>query len=145
MDGPEDSDRSPNRVDLHVGMRIRLRRRTIGLSQERLAEALGLTFQQVQKYERGVNRVSASKLYEIARILRAPITSFVEGLAEPETLDRAVVRENGGADFVYDLVMTQEGLELAALFPKVDRRHRRLLVEMARALSEASEVDTKIN
>ncbi len=145
MDGPEDSDRSPNRVDLHVGMRIRLRRRTIGLSQERLAEALGLTFQQVQKYERGVNRVSASKLYEIARILRAPITSFFEGLAEPETLDRAVVRENGGADFVYDLVMTQEGLELAALFPKVDRRHRRLLVEMARALSEASEVDTKIN
>jgi transcriptional regulator with XRE-family HTH domain len=145
MDGPEDSDRSPNRVDLHVGMRIRLRRRTIGLSQERLAEALGLTFQQVQKYERGVNRVSASKLYEIARILRAPITSFFEGLAEPETLDRAVVKENGGADFVYDLVMTQEGLELAALFPKVDRRHRRLLVEMARALSEASEVDTKIN
>ena len=145
MDGPEDSDRSPNRVDLHVGRRIRLRRRTIGLSQERLAEALGLTFQQVQKYERGVNRVSASKLYEIARILRAPITSFFEGLAEPETLDRAVVRENGGADFVYDLVMTQEGLELAALFPKVDRRHRRLLVEMARALSEASEVDTKIN
>ena len=145
MDGPEDSDRSPNRVDLHVGMRIRLRRRTIGLSQERLAEALGLTFQQVQKYERGVNRVSASKLYEIARILRAPITSFFEGLAEPETLDRAVVRENGGSDFVYDLVMTQEGLELAALFPKVDRRHRRLLVEMARALSEASEVDTKIN
>ena len=145
MDGPEDSDRSPNRVDLHVGMRIRLRRRTIGLSQERLAEALGLTFQQVQKYERGVNRVSASKLYEIARILRAPITSFFEGLAEPETLDRAVVRENGGADFVYDLVMTQEGLELAALFPKVDRRHRRLLVEMARSLSEASEVDTKIN
>ena len=56
-----------------------------------------------------------------------------------------MVRENGGADFVYDLVMTQEGLELAALFPKVDRRHRRLLVEMARALSEASEVDTKIN
>ena len=145
MDGPEESDRSPNRVDMHVGMRIRLRRRTIGLSQERLAEALGLTFQQVQKYERGVNRVSASKLYEIARILRAPITSFFEGLAEPETLDRAAVKENGGADFVYDLVMTQEGLELAALFPKVDRRHRRLIVEMVRALSEASEVDTKVN
>ena len=145
MDGPVETDRSPNLVDLHVGMRIRLRRRTIGLSQERLAEALGLTFQQVQKYERGVNRVSASKLYEIARILRAPITSFFEGLAEPETLDRAVVKENGGADFVYDLVMTAEGLELAALFPKVDRRHRRLMVEMVRALAEASEADTKID
>ena len=145
MEGPVESDRTPNRVDLHVGMRIRLRRRSIGLSQERLAEALGLTFQQVQKYERGVNRVSASKLYEIARILRAPITSFFDGLAEPETLDRAVVKENSRADFVYDLVMTQEGLELAALFPKVDRRHRRLMVEMARALSEVSEIDTKIN
>jgi transcriptional regulator with XRE-family HTH domain len=145
MDGPVESDRSPNSVDLHVGMRIRLRRRSIGLSQERLAEALGLTFQQVQKYERGVNRVSASKLYEIARILHAPITSFFDGLVEPETLDRAVVKESSGADFVYDLAMTPEGLELASLFPKVDRRHRRLMVEMARALSEASEVDSKIN
>ena len=70
--------RVPNPVDLHVGARIRLRRRMQGVSQEKLAEALGLTFQQVQKYERGANRVSASKLYEIAAALRAPVDAFFE-------------------------------------------------------------------
>ena len=65
----ETQQRSPNPIDLHVGGRIRMRRKVLGVSQERLAEALGLTFQQVQKYERGSNRVSASKLYEIARFL----------------------------------------------------------------------------
>src|SRR5271154_1993055 len=73
--------RVPNPVDLHVGARIRLRRRMQGVSQERLAEALGLTFQQVQKYERGANRVSASKLYEIARALHVPVGWFFEGLS----------------------------------------------------------------
>src|ERR1700679_3443460 len=75
--------RLPNPVDLHVGARIRLRRRMQGVSQEKLAAALGLTFQQVQKYERGANRVSASKLYEIASALRAPIAYFFDGLADP--------------------------------------------------------------
>ena len=75
--------RLPNPVDLHVGARIRLRRRMQGVSQEKLADALGLTFQQVQKYERGANRVSASKLYEIAAALRAPVAYFFDGLADP--------------------------------------------------------------
>ena len=74
--------RGPNPIDLHVGARIRMRRRLLGVSQERLAEALGLTFQQVQKYERGANRVSASKLYEIARTLQTPVTYFFDGLAD---------------------------------------------------------------
>src|SRR5271163_5343803 len=75
--------RFPNPVDLHVGARIRLRRRMQGVSQEKLADALGLTFQQVQKYERGANRVSASKLYEIATALQAPVSYFFDGLADP--------------------------------------------------------------
>src|SRR5271156_5143452 len=79
--------RPPNPVDLHVGARIRLRRRMQGVSQEKLADALGLTFQQVQKYERGANRVSASKLYEIAAALRAPISYFFDGLADPASID----------------------------------------------------------
>ena len=70
MNATTDTDRSPNPVDLHVGGRIRMRRKLLGVSQERLADDLGLTFQQVQKYERGANRVSASKLYEIAKSLR---------------------------------------------------------------------------
>ena len=72
-------DRLPNPVDLHVGSRIRLRRKILGVSQERLADALGLTFQQVQKYERGANRVSASKLYEIAATLQTQIAYFFAG------------------------------------------------------------------
>src|SRR5471030_2652213 len=75
--------RAPNPIDLHVGARIRLRRRMQGVSQEKLADALGLTFQQVQKYERGTNRVSASKLYEIATALRSPISYFFDGLVDP--------------------------------------------------------------
>src|ERR1700760_1136603 len=82
MDQTVDLDRGPNPVDLHVGARIRMRRKLLGVSQQALAESLGLTFQQVQKYERGANRVSASKLYEIARALHVPVPYFFEGLAD---------------------------------------------------------------
>jgi transcriptional regulator with XRE-family HTH domain len=132
-------------VDLHVGMRIRLRRKAMGISQDKLAEALGLTFQQVQKYERGLNRVSASKLYDIARTLRASIPYFFEGLASPETLARPNVSEPESSEFLYDLVMTPEGLELAALFPRIERRHRKLVLEMARVLAGDSPVEPNID
>ncbi len=77
-----DQEKTPNPVDLYVGGRVRMRRRTLGYSQEKLAEDLGLTFQQVQKYERGANRVSASKLWEIARSLSTPIGFFFDGLSD---------------------------------------------------------------
>ena len=109
-------ERSPNPVDLHVGGRIRMRRRILGVSQEKLAEALGLTFQQVQKYERGANRVSASKLYEIAKTLQAPITYFFEGLADPVSSDPD---EEHSEQAMHDFLMTAEGLELASLFPRI--------------------------
>jgi len=145
MTSVPDTERAPNMVDLHVGMRIRLRRKAMGLSQDKLAEALGLTFQQVQKYERGLNRVSASKLYDIARTLRASIPYFFEGLASPETINRSDVFEPDSAEFLYDLVMTPEGLELAALFPRIERRHRRLVLEMARALVKESPVEANVD
>lgn len=76
--GPEPlADKHP--IDQHVGARVRFRRSMLGMSQERLAEALGITFQQVQKYERGLNRISASRLYEISRVLGVPITFFFDG------------------------------------------------------------------
>ncbi len=90
--------RLPNPVDLHVGARIRLRRRMQGVSQEKLADALGLTFQQVQKYERGANRVSASKLYEIAAALRAPVAYFFDGLADPTGDELDGVRPAAASD-----------------------------------------------
>src|SRR4029079_10891894 len=100
-------DRTPNPVDLHVGARIRMRRKILGVSQERLADDLGLTFQQVQKYERGANRVSASKLYEIARSLQAPISYFFDGLADPLTAE-AHAAGSGEDRFVHDFLMTTE-------------------------------------
>ena len=77
------TEEAPNPVDVHVGRRVRLRRKELGVSQAWLADRLGLTFQQVQKYERGANRISASKLYQIASVLEVPITYFFEGLDDP--------------------------------------------------------------
>src|SRR3954453_13899624 len=73
----------PSPIDVHVGSRIRLRRTLLGMSQERLGEALGLTFQQVQKYERGVNRVGASRLFDLSRVLDVPISFFFDDMPEP--------------------------------------------------------------
>jgi transcriptional regulator with XRE-family HTH domain len=138
MAEPIDS-RSANPVDLHVGARIRMRRRLQGVSQEKLAEALGLTFQQVQKYERGANRVSASKLYEIAAMLKAPVAYFFDGLADPagEADDDS---QGGDERTVHAFLMTSEGLELARSFTQVPRgRVRRRLLELIRALGGEGE------
>jgi transcriptional regulator with XRE-family HTH domain len=77
-----DRESRPSPIDIHVGSRIRLRRTLLGMSQERLGEALGLTFQQVQKYERGVNRVGASRLFDLSRVLDVPISFFFDDLPE---------------------------------------------------------------
>ena len=137
MDQTVDLDRGPNPVDLHVGARIRMRRKLLGVSQERLADQLGLTFQQVQKYERGANRVSASKLYEIARALQTSVAYFFDGLAD--TVDPSLDLLEG-REFMHELVMTPEGLELASLFPKLKRgRVRRRVLDLVKALAEDEE------
>ena len=124
-------------VDIHVGQRLRTRRRLAGFSQSELAAASAITFQQVQKYERGANRISASKLYEIARTLRVPMAWFFEGLSDP-----AEGRDEGApapeaASFAHNFLLTQEGIDLANLFPKVQhRRVRRRLVDLIRSLAE---------
>ena len=135
----EESSKSPNPVDLHVGGRVRMRRKMLGISQERLAEALGLTFQQVQKYERGANRISASKLYEIARFLSAPIAYFFEGLNDPAA-GNAAGDIHGAEQHVHGFLMTSEGLELAAAFPRIGRaRLRRRILDLVRSLTEEDE------
>ncbi len=127
--------RRPNPIDLHVGGRVRIRRKILGVSQDQLAAALGLTFQQVQKYERGSNRVSASKLYQIATTLQVPISFFFEGLADPadETLDAASKAERG----VHAFLTTPEGLEMAQLFPRISRgRVRRQVLDLVRTMTD---------
>jgi transcriptional regulator with XRE-family HTH domain len=142
MHKPLDLDRGPNPIDRHVGLRIRMRRKELGVSQERLAEAIGLTFQQVQKYERAANRVSASKLYEVARALQTSVAYFYEGLGEAYELSR------GGEvnDAVQDFLLTAEGMELAALFPKIPRhRLRRKVLELVRAMAEHAEAPEPVD
>jgi len=133
--------RTPNVVDLHVGGRVRMRRKMLGVSQETLADALGLTFQQVQKYERGANRVSASKLYDIAKTLQVPVSFFFEGLADPMTDE---VDEVGAAAerVVTEFLNTPEGLELAEMFPKIGRgRVRRQVLDLVRAMADDESAD----
>jgi transcriptional regulator with XRE-family HTH domain len=126
-------DRSPNPVDLHVGARVRMRRKLLGVSQEKLADALGLTFQQVQKYERGTNRISASKLFEIGRFLQAPVSYFFEGVgpSSPETLT-----DHPSEQSMHEFLMTPEGVELASLLPKLAAKYRRRVLELVRTLAE---------
>jgi transcriptional regulator with XRE-family HTH domain len=121
----------PHPIDLHVGLRLRMRRKEMRITQERLAETLGLTFQQVQKYERGANRISASRLWEIARMLNAPISYFFEGLASPDDPDAPPVSSTA-----QQFLMGDEGLELASSFPRLPPAARRQLLGLVRTLAE---------
>lgn len=114
-----------------------MRRKLLGVSQEQLADSLGLTFQQVQKYERGANRVSASKLYEIARTLQVPVSFFFDGLADPmEGSENDEVGQHAER-IVQEFLTTPEGLELAEVFPKINRgRVRRQVLDLVRAMAE---------
>ena len=130
---PDGGERRPNPVDIHVGTRVRLRRKQLGVSQERLAEALGLTFQQVQKYERGANRISASKLWDTAGFLAVPIAFFFDGLKEGVSSGMA---EPDGAPFLHDLVMDRDVSDLVTAFAGIERRRmKRRIVELVREIA----------
>ena len=136
-------ERGPAEVDMHVGARVRMRRRFLGLTQQALAESLGLTFQQVQKYERGANRVSASKLYEIARALHVPVPYFFEGLGDPTAGASAAGLDDASEQHVHGFLMTTEGLELAAAFPRITRpRLRRRILDLVRSLADEEDETT---
>jgi len=116
----------PHSVDVHVGAHIRLRRKELKISQDTLAQALGLTFQQVQKYERGTNRVSASKLHEIAATLQTPITSFFEGL--PEAFGAAETEEDRAARLGF---ATYDGRLMMRAWSALGRLDRERLLDLA--------------
>ena len=132
MDKSEVPDRGPNPIDRHVGLRIRMRRKELGISQEKLAESIGLTFQQVQKYERAANRVSASKLWEMSRALTTSISYFYEGLGDGGEIPGS----NLPRETLQDFLLTPEGMELATIFPKVPKgRVRRKILDLVRAMA----------
>lgn len=128
------NERKPNPIDIHVGSRVRMRRKLLGVSQEKLAEALGLTFQQVQKYERGVNRVSASKLYETSSFLGVDVSYFFDGLAGRDPANGFAESETDR--FTHEFLMTSEGVELASLFPQLASKQRRRILELVRTLAD---------
>lgn len=126
-------ERAANAIDRKLGQRVRTRRLEIGMSQERLAELLGVTFQQVQKYEKGVNRIAASRLHDIAASLDMPIAKFFEGLSGRAS---AGVAESS-RDYIDDALATPEGAQLMALFASIkSRKVRRQVLELVKALTE---------
>ena len=121
-------------VDVHVGKRIRHRRWMVGMTQQQLAEKVGIKFQQIQKYETGMNRVSASRLWDIASALEVPINFFFEGIEdESVSIDTLMEPQNKG-----DLLADKEALELVRSYYAIPENQRRRLFELARVLSDAA-------
>lgn len=133
--------RAPHPMDIHVGSRVRLRRMMRGMSQDKLGERLGLTFQQVQKYEKGVNRIGASRLFDISRILEVSVQFFYDDFGDGESgmIGLAETTEGYGderADFLATL-STPDGMQLCRSFAKIDDPNvRRRVIDLVRALSE---------
>jgi transcriptional regulator with XRE-family HTH domain len=115
------STKAPNPVDKYVGSRVRMRRIMLGMSQEKLGEALGLTFQQVQKYEKGTNRVGASRIQQISEILQVPVSFLFEG-GPNSTASAAGLSETTSPAYVSDFLATSEGLALTRAFTRIPRR-----------------------
>lgn len=130
--------KAPSPVDRHVGSRVRMRRITVGMSQEKLGEALGVTFQQVQKYEKGSNRISASRMQSIAQVLGVPVSFFFDGAPRDESLGMAVgFAESSQADYTVDIFSTPEGVALAKAFASIeDPKVRRRVVDLVTTLVE---------
>ena len=126
-----------NPIDVQVGNRVRIRRMLIGMSQERLGDLLGLTFQQVQKYEKGVNRIGAGRLFEVARILNVPVDFFYEGLGPNPS---AANETEPAAPPVMEFVSSGEGLQLSSAFMKIkDAKVRKRVLDLVKSLAEEEE------
>jgi transcriptional regulator with XRE-family HTH domain len=127
-------NKKANPIDAQVGNRVRIRRMLIGMSQERLGDLLGLTFQQVQKYEKGVNRIGAGRLFEIARILGVPIDFFYDGVAAP------IEGLANGTPPVMEFVSSGEGLQLSLAFMKIkDPKVRKRVLDLVKSLANEEE------
>jgi transcriptional regulator with XRE-family HTH domain len=134
---PTDNKKKPNPTDTHVGSRIRLRRNMLGMSQEKLGENLGITFQQIQKYEKGTNRVGASRLQAIANILGVPVAFFFEDLPGHDgSAENRGFAEDTSANLAMEFCTSAEGLQLSRAFVKIsDMKVRRRIIDLVKSLS----------
>jgi transcriptional regulator with XRE-family HTH domain len=123
--------KAPNPTDKHVGARVRMRRMMLGMSQEKLGDALGLTFQQVQKYEKGANRIGASRLQQIAHILQVSVSFFFEGAPAAPGMAAHASGEAPSPSYVSDFLATSDGLALTKAFMRIkDAKLRRRIVDL---------------
>ncbi len=141
---------SPNPIDVHVGSRVRLRRTLLGMSQEKLGEAIGLTFQQVQKYERGANRVGASRLYDLSRVLDVPVGFFFDEMTEEVAgASPGQIRGNGGLPLdgiepELDPMAKRETLELVRAYYRISSpKVRKRIFELTKALAAGEGLEAK--
>ncbi|WP_417827288.1 helix-turn-helix domain-containing protein [Thalassospira sp.] len=137
---------APNPVDIHVGARVRLRRTLLGMSQEKLGEAIGLTFQQVQKYERGANRVGASRLYDLSRVLEVPVSFFFDDM--PDEISSKSVHERREMSespdpFDNDPMNRRETLELVRAYYRIsDPNQRKKVFELVKSMGVLQSADS---
>ncbi len=130
---------NPDPIDIHVGSRVRLRRTLLGMSQEKLGDALGLTFQQIQKYERGANRIGSSRLFKLSQILDVPVSFFFEDM--PEEVERANrgLAEAPAEPFEADQLSKRETLELVRSYYRISEpKVRKRIFELVKAIGATS-------
>lgn len=126
---------NPNPIDIHVGSRVRLRRTLLGMSQEKLGDALGLTFQQVQKYERGANRIGSSRLYKLSQILDVPVSFFFDDMSNDVASAGAGLGEGEQQPFESDQLSRRETLELVRAYYRIsDPMTRKRVFELVKAI-----------
>jgi transcriptional regulator with XRE-family HTH domain len=131
------SKKSPNPIDTHVGSRVRMRRMMLGMSQEKLGEHLGITFQQIQKYEKGTNRIGASRLQHIATVLQVPVSFFFEDAPSTPTEQPTGFSEDRPAAYVTSFLTSSEGLALNRAFVRIKNGQlRRRIVDLIEAMAE---------
>ena len=132
-------NKAPNPIDKHVGARVRMRRLMVGMSQGKLGDALDVTFQQVQKYEKGANRIGASRLQQLARVLEVPPSFFFEGAPSGE-VNVTGFHEPDTSSYVVDFLSTNEGLQLNRAFAAIkDPKVRKKILDLVQSLAAGDE------
>ena len=146
-DGDDKGSRRANPIDVHVGSRVRFRRMLLGMSQEKLGEKLGLTFQQVQKYEKGINRIGASRLFDLAKVLGVAVQFFYEEAPagiEPHPLTESLAGKPAESAIV-EFLRSRDGLELNKAFVRIsDAKARRAIVDLVRSLANDDTNDNTV-
>lgn len=131
------STKAPDPIDKYVGSRVRMRRIMLGMSQERLGDSLGLTFQQVQKYEKGTNRIGASRLQQISDVLQVPVQFLFEGAPTTAAHAGGSFNEAPSPAYVSDFLSTSEGLAMTRAFTRInDSKLRRSIVDLVEQIAE---------